>query len=78
MDGDATARSEDTGHLDVAWIHQLDEVLHDDVDTILVEVAVAAEREQVELERLLFDHLHIGNVRDDDVSKVWLTCDGTQ
>ena len=78
VDSDAAARSEDAGHFDVAWIHQLDEVLHDDVDAILVEVAMAAEREQIKLERLRLHHLHIGDVRDDDVGKVRLTRDGTE
>ena len=43
MDGNATARSEDTRHLDVARIHELDQILHDDIDAILMEVAMIAE-----------------------------------
>jgi len=78
MDGDATARSEDTSHLDVARIHELDKVLHDDVDAVLVEVAMAAEGEQIELERLRLHHLDIGDIGDDDVGKVRLASDGTQ
>ena len=49
MDGDASAWCEDALHLDVARIHELYEVLHDYVDTIFVEIAVVAEREEVKL-----------------------------
>ena len=49
-DGDAAARGEETGYLDVLRVHQLDEVLHDRVHDVLVEIAVAAEAEQIQLE----------------------------
>ena len=75
MDGDAAAWCEDARHLDVAWIHELDEVLHNDVDAVLVEVAVVAEGEEVEFQRLRLHHPDIGDVRDDDVGKVRLAGD---
>ena len=43
MDGNAAARREFTPDLDILRIHELDEVLHDDVHAILVEIAVIAE-----------------------------------
>ena len=75
MNSNAATRGEDTRHLDVARIHQLDQILHDDIDTILMEIAMIAEREQVEFQRLRLHHLHIRNVRDDDAGKIWLSCD---
>ena len=78
MDGNASAWGEDASDLDVARIHQLDEVFHDDVDTVLMEVSMTAEREEIELERLRLDHLDIRDVRDDDVGEVGLPCDGAE
>ena len=43
VDGDAAARRELAPDFDVFGIHELDEVFHDDVDTVLVEVPVIAE-----------------------------------
>ena len=43
MDGDASARREFAPDLDILRIHELDEVLHDSVHAILVEIAVIAE-----------------------------------
>ena len=48
MNGDATARCEFTEYFDVFWIHQGDEVFHDDVDAVFMEVAVVAEAEEIE------------------------------
>ena len=78
MDGDAAARREKTGNLDIAGFHQADEVLHDDVDTILMKVAVIAEREEIELETLALDHLLVGDIGDNDFCEIGLSCDGTQ
>lgn len=62
IDRDAAARRELPPHLDVLRIHQLDEVLHDDVHAILVEIPVIAKAEQVELERFALNHTHIRNI----------------
>lgn len=43
VDGDAAARREFTPDLDILRIHECDEVLHDSVHAILVEIAVIAE-----------------------------------
>ena len=43
--GDAAAGGEDALHLQIARLHQLHQVLHYRVHTVLVEVAVVAERE---------------------------------
>ena len=62
VDADATAWGEETRYLDVFWIHETYEVLHDDVDTILVEVTMVAEGEEVELEALALHHATIRKV----------------
>ena len=78
VDADAAAGGEDAGDFDVAGIHEADEVFHDDVDAVLVEVAVVAEGEEVELERLAFDHALVGQVGDADLSEVGLSGDGAE
>ena len=47
IDGNPPTRSKDTGDFDVFRIHQTNEVLHDFVHAIFVEVAVVAEAEQI-------------------------------
>ena len=78
IDADAAAGDEDACHLDVLGFHQVDEVLHDDVDAVLVEAAMIAEREEVKLEALALHHALVGKVADAYLCKVWLACDGTQ
>lgn len=75
---DAASWREDSRHFDVFWIHQFDEVLHDDVDTIFVEVAVVSEAEQVELQALAFHHFMVGEIVDAYFGKVGLPCDGAE
>ena len=43
IDGQTTARRKLAPYLDVLRIHQLDEVFHDDVNTIFVEVPMVTE-----------------------------------
>ena len=65
IDRDAASRCEFAPHLDVFRRHQCNQILHDDVHAILVEVAVVAETEKVKLQRFTFDHdlsRDVGNV----------------
>ena len=78
IDADAAAGDEDACHLDVLGFHQVDEVLHDDVDAVLVEAAVIAKREEIKLEALALHHLLVRQVAYPYLCKVWLACDGTQ
>ena len=43
IDGQTTARCKLAPYFDVLRIHQLNEVLHDDVDTIFVKIPMVAE-----------------------------------
>ena len=59
-------------------VHQRDQVLHDHVDAILVEVAMVAEAEQVQLQALALHHAHVGHVGDVDSGEVGLAGDRAQ
>ena len=78
IDADAASWREDSRHFDVFGIHQFDEVLHDDVDTIFVEVAVISEAKQVELQALAFHHFMVGEIVDAYFCEVGLPCDGAE
>lgn len=78
IDGNPATRSKDTGDFDVFRIHQTNEVLHDFVHAIFVEVAVVAEAEQVQLERLALHHALARHIRDVDGCKVRLAGDRTE
>ena len=43
IDGQTTARRKLAPYLDVLWIHQLDEVFHDDIDAIFEKVPMVTE-----------------------------------
>ena len=74
----ATAGVENTCHLKIPGIHELDQVFHDDVHAVLMEVALVAEAEEIELQALALYHASARNVADDDVPEVGLTGDGAQ
>ena len=76
MDGDAATGREESSHLDILWIHQLNKVFHDDVHTVLVKSAMIAETEQIELQALALHHLDIWDISYTNLSKVGLTRDG--
>ena len=78
LDGDTATRIEQANDFQILGIHQLGQVLHDDVDTILVEIAVVAETEEIELQALAFHHERARDVIDNKMSKVGLTRLGTQ
>ena len=56
IDADATARSEQSGNLYIFRIHQFDKIFHDDVHTILMEISMITETEEVELQALALHH----------------------
>ena len=76
-DADAAAGGEDACDFDVFGIHEADEVFHDFVDAVFVEVSVVAVGEEVEFETFAFDHALVGNVGDAYLGKVGLSGDGT-
>ena len=78
QDADASSWGEVPKDLDVARVHQLDEILHDDIHTVLMEGTVITEAEEVELEALALNHLHIGDVADVYGRIVGLSGDGAE
>ena len=75
MDGDTAARREFAPDLDILRVHERDEVLHDSVHAILVEIAVIAEREQIEFQALALHHALIRHVVDVDRGEIGLPRD---
>ena len=56
IDADATTGREQSYHLYILRIHQFDQVLHDDVHTVLMEIPVVTETEEIELQTLALYH----------------------
>lgn len=77
-DADASARRKQSGDLDVFGLHEGDEVLHDDVYAVFVEVAVVAKTEKIEFQALAFNHSLGWDVADAYLGKVGLTRDGAE
>jgi len=63
---------------DVFRVHQFDEILHDDVDTIFVKTSVIAEAEKIQLQTLAFHHFFLRHVADVNGCKIGLTRDGAE
>ena len=73
VDADASARHEIAGHLEVLGVHQLHQILHNDIHAILVKITMVAEREQVQLEALALDHTFARDITDVDMPEVRLS-----
>ena len=78
LDRDAATGIKQADDLQIFWIHQLDQVLHNDVDAVLVEIAVVAETEEVEFQALALHHQRARDVINNKVSEVGLTRLGAQ
>ena len=73
-DGDATSRGKESGDLDVFRVHQANQILHNLVHTVLVEIPVIAETEEIELEALALNHPVVRDIADADFRKIRLAC----
>ena len=78
IDADATTRSKQSDDLDILGVHQSDEVLHNSIDAVLMEVTMIAEREKIELQALRLDHALVRDIHDFNLGKVGLTRNGTE
>ena len=78
IDADAATRSKEACHLNILGLHQFDQVFHDDVHTIFVEIAMVAKTEQIEFKALAFHHALGRNITDAYLCKVGLSGDGAQ
>ena len=72
FDGDATTRIEQTDDFQILRIHQFDQIFHDDVYTVFMEIAMITEAEEVELQALALHHQRAWDVVNNDVSEVRL------
>ena len=78
VNADASTRGKESCNFDVFRVHQADEVFHDDVHAVFVEVAVVAKAEEIEFQAFAFDHAPVGQVADAYFGKVGLPGDGAQ
>lgn len=74
VDGEPAAGEKFAPYFDIAGMEKLDEVTHDDIHAVLVEIAVIAEAEKIELQGLAFHHVLIGNIGNINGRKVRLSC----
>ena len=49
--------------------NETNQIFHDNIDTVFVEISMIAEGEEIEFEALALYHLHIGDVGNADFSK---------
>ena len=73
VDGESAAWEEFAPYFDIAWMEKLDEVIHDDIHAVLMEITVIAEAEKIEFQALAFYHLNIGKVADTYLCKIGLS-----
>jgi len=78
VNGNTATREKEANDLNVFGLHQLDQVLHYDVDTILVEVTVIAEGEEIEFQALRLHHTLGRNIENLYLCKIGLTRNGTE
>ena len=52
IDGDSATRSKQTDDLNILGLHQFHQVLHDSVHTVLMEIPVVTEGEEIEFQAL--------------------------
>ena len=78
FDGDAATGIEKADDLKIFLVHQFDQVLHDDVDAVLVEVAMVTETEEIEFQALALYHQRTRDVVDDNMTEVRLPCLGAK
>ena len=74
IDGKPPSRGEFAPYFDELRVHELDQIFHDDIDAVLVEVPMVAEGEKVEFEGFGLYHLLVRYIGDIDGGKVRLPC----
>ena len=78
VDADATTRGEETNDLNIFRIHQSHEILHDDIDAVLMKITMITEREEIKLQTLRLHHPLTRNIHDLDLRKIRLPCNRTK
>lgn len=74
IDGEASSGEEFAPDFYISWLQQVNQVIHDDIYAVFMEVTVIAEAEEVEFQGFAFYHEISGNVGDVDGGKIGLPC----
>ena len=56
IDTDSPTRSEDSCHLNILRIHEFNEVLHDSIHTVFMEITMITEAKKIEFKTLTLNH----------------------
>ena len=72
VNGEAASGEEFAPYFDVPGMEQFNQVGHDDIHTIFMEVAVISETEEVKLERFTFYHVLVRDIGNINGSKIRL------
>ena len=76
--GYAATWSEQPDNFNITGLHQSDQIFHDDVDAVFMEITVIAETEQIQFQTFAFHHFLARNIIYDDMPEIRLTGLGTQ
>ena len=74
IDGEASSGEEFAPDFYISWLQQVNQVIHDDIYAVFMEVTVIAEAEEVKFQGFAFYHEISGNVGDVDGGKIGLPC----
>lgn len=78
MNTDTAPGSKEPCHLYIFRIHEADEVFHDNVDAVFMEVAMIAETEEIKFQALALHHTLAGDIADAYFGEVGLPGDGAE
>ena len=73
VNADSSARHEHTANLNIFRIHQRLQILHDDINAILMKITVITEGEEIELKTLALHHIDARDIGDVDMTEIRLT-----
>ena len=78
MNTDTAPGSKEPCHLYIFRIHEADEVFHDNVDAVFMEVAMIAETEEIKFQALALHHTLARDIADAYLGEVGLPGDGAE
>ena len=73
VDRESAAGEEFAPHFDVPGMQQFDEVCHDHIDAVFMEITMISIAKKVQFQRFAFYHVFVGNIGNINGSKVRLT-----
>jgi hypothetical protein len=78
INADTSAGHEITGYLQVFGIHQPNQILHNDIHAVFMEIPMVTEGKEVEFETFALHHLLARDIRDINMSEIRLSCFGAK